>query len=106
MKISRFFGITTREAMRQVRMALGADALIVSNRRVNGGVEILATDQTSLTEAESRAISAHVSGEASITPSQSAPAPTGAPLNRSAGMPPGAAVAGRNPAPAPSTTTT
>ncbi|MER1966511.1 flagellar biosynthesis protein FlhF [Castellaniella sp. GW247-6E4] len=46
MNISRFFGITNREAMRQVRLALGPDALIVSNKRVNGGVEILATDQT------------------------------------------------------------
>lgn len=44
MNISRFFGITSREAMRQVRMALGPDALIVSNRRVGGGVEILAAD--------------------------------------------------------------
>lgn len=47
MNISRFFGSTNREAMRQVRLALGPDALIVSNRRVNGGVEILATDATS-----------------------------------------------------------
>jgi flagellar biosynthesis protein FlhF len=46
--ISRFFGATNREAMRQVRLALGPDALIISNKRVNGGVEILATDQTSL----------------------------------------------------------
>lgn len=46
MNVSRFFGSTNREAMRQVRMALGPDALIVSNRRVNGGVEIMATDQT------------------------------------------------------------
>jgi len=46
MNISRFFGSTNREAMRQVRMALGSEALIVSNRRVNGGVEILATDGT------------------------------------------------------------
>ena len=37
--------------MRQVRLALGPDALIVSNRRVNGGVEILATDPTSLPHA-------------------------------------------------------
>src|SRR5699024_1658479 len=36
--------------MRQVRLALGPEALIVSNKRVNGGVEILATDQTSLSE--------------------------------------------------------
>jgi len=46
--VSRFFGATNREALRQVRMALGPDALIVSNRRVNGGVEILATDQTAV----------------------------------------------------------
>src|SRR5690606_19324754 len=55
MNVSRFFGITNREAMRQVRLALGPDALIVSNRRVNGGVEILATDPTSLSGAESGA---------------------------------------------------
>ncbi len=48
MNISRFFGATNREAMRQVRLALGADALIISSKRVNGGVEILATDPTSL----------------------------------------------------------
>ena len=52
MKISRFFGITTREAMRQVRLALGPDALIVSNRRVAGGVEILATDSSAVPDAE------------------------------------------------------
>lgn len=51
MNISRFFGTTTREAMRQVRLALGPDALIVSNRRVNGGVEILAADSSSVPEA-------------------------------------------------------
>lgn len=43
MKISRFFGINSREVMRQVRQALGPDALIVSNRSVEGGVEVLAT---------------------------------------------------------------
>ncbi|MGB3289445.1 MAG: flagellar biosynthesis protein FlhF, partial [Burkholderiaceae bacterium] len=46
MNTSRFFGSTNREALRQVRLALGPDALIVSNRRINGGVEILATDPT------------------------------------------------------------
>ncbi|MGG4775107.1 flagellar biosynthesis protein FlhF [Paenalcaligenes sp. Me52] len=50
MSVSRFFGSTSREAMRQVRLALGPDALIVSNRRVNGGVEILATDATASAE--------------------------------------------------------
>jgi len=51
MNISRFFGHTNREAMRQVRLALGGDALIVSNRRVNGGVEILAADATEVGDA-------------------------------------------------------
>lgn len=46
MNLSRFFGSTNREALRQVRLALGPDALIVSNKRVNGGVEILAADPT------------------------------------------------------------
>jgi len=53
--ISRFFGATNREAMRQVRLALGPDALIISNKRVNGGVEILATDQTSLPDGDAPA---------------------------------------------------
>lgn len=55
MNISRFFGSTNREAMRQVRLALGPDALIVSNKRVNGGVEILATDPTSAARIEAQA---------------------------------------------------
>lgn len=50
MNISRFFGSTNREALRQVRLALGPDALIVSNRRVNGGVEIMAADPTSVSQ--------------------------------------------------------
>ncbi len=43
MKISRFFGANSRDVMRQVRQVLGPDALIVSNRSVDGGVEVLAT---------------------------------------------------------------
>ncbi len=44
MKASRFVGSTNREALRQVRLALGPDAIILSNRRINGGVEIMAAD--------------------------------------------------------------
>ncbi|MGN6580028.1 MAG: flagellar biosynthesis protein FlhF [Bordetella sp.] len=46
MKLSRFLGATTRDALRQVRDALGEDALIVSNRIVDGSVEIVATLDT------------------------------------------------------------
>lgn len=42
MNVRKFFGPTTRDALRQVRDVLGADALILSNRRVEGGVEIMA----------------------------------------------------------------
>jgi len=49
-QMCRFFGSTNREAMRQVRLALGSEALIVSNRRVNGGVEILATEASKIAD--------------------------------------------------------
>ncbi|MFD2437173.1 flagellar biosynthesis protein FlhF [Modicisalibacter luteus] len=42
MSVKRFVGVTSRDAMRQVRAALGDDALILSNRRVPEGIEILA----------------------------------------------------------------
>ncbi|MFC3285436.1 flagellar biosynthesis protein FlhF [Litchfieldella rifensis] len=42
MSVKRFVGANSREAMRQVRAALGDDALILSNRRVEAGVEVLA----------------------------------------------------------------
>ncbi|SDS02269.1 flagellar biosynthesis protein FlhF [Pseudomonas oryzae] len=42
MSVRRFVGANSREAMRQVRAALGEDALILSNRTTAEGVEILA----------------------------------------------------------------
>ncbi|WP_168169355.1 flagellar biosynthesis protein FlhF [Kushneria phosphatilytica] len=42
MGVQRFIGINGRDAMRQVRATLGDDALILSNRPVEGGVEIIA----------------------------------------------------------------
>jgi len=42
MNVRKFFGSSTRDALGQVREALGADALILSNRKVDGGVEIMA----------------------------------------------------------------
>jgi flagellar biosynthesis protein FlhF len=41
MKIKRFFAADVRSAMRMVREELGEDAVILSNRRVNGGIEII-----------------------------------------------------------------
>ena len=42
MKIKRFFAADIRQAMRMVKDELGADAVIMSNRPVDGGVEIVA----------------------------------------------------------------
>jgi flagellar biosynthesis protein FlhF len=42
MNIQRFFGKNSREALNAVKSALGEDAIILSNRAVNGGNEIMA----------------------------------------------------------------
>ncbi len=42
MNIKRYFGKTAREALRQVKEELGGDAIVLSNRSVDGGVEIAA----------------------------------------------------------------
>ncbi|MDO8937840.1 MAG: flagellar biosynthesis protein FlhF [Methylicorpusculum sp.] len=42
MKIKRYFAEDIRQAMRMVKEELGADAVIMSNRSVDGGVEIVA----------------------------------------------------------------
>ena len=42
MNVKRIVAKTSREAMRQLRETLGPDAVILSNRAVEGGVEVLA----------------------------------------------------------------
>ncbi|GJQ57170.1 MAG: hypothetical protein HKUEN07_37390 [Rhodocyclaceae bacterium] len=42
MKIRRFVASDIREAMRQVREALGPDAVILETQRVEGGIELSA----------------------------------------------------------------
>ena len=44
MNVKRFFATSSREALAMVRKALGPDAVILSNKAVNGGNEILALD--------------------------------------------------------------
>lgn len=41
MKVKRFFAPTMPQALRMVREEMGADAVILSNRRVDGGIEIV-----------------------------------------------------------------
>ena len=42
MKMKRYFAADARQALREVREQQGPDAVILSNRRVQGGVEIIA----------------------------------------------------------------
>jgi len=42
MNIKKFVAATSREALRLIRIEMGADAVILSNRKVDGGVEIMA----------------------------------------------------------------
>ena len=42
MNVKKFTAPTSREALRKVRESLGPDAVILSNRQSDGGVEILA----------------------------------------------------------------
>ncbi|NMG17353.1 flagellar biosynthesis protein FlhF, partial [Aromatoleum bremense] len=42
MNVKRYFAQTAREALRALKAELGADAIVLANRPVEGGVEILA----------------------------------------------------------------
>ena len=81
MKISRFFGANSRDVMRQVRQILGPDALIVSNRSVDGGIEVLATVDGAFDDdagASPRETAAHAPSVQERAPSPSS-SPFGAP---------------------------
>lgn len=69
MTVRRFVGATARDCLRRAKEVLGADAVVVSNRAVEGGVEIVAMSPESLD-----AISQQ------MRPSDSAPAPRAAAL--------------------------
>lgn len=53
--IKKFHALTTRDALRQVRDALGANAIILSNRQVAGGVEIIAVADMDMAALTARA---------------------------------------------------
>lgn len=55
MKIKRFQAADMRQALRQVRETLGPDAVILSNRKIDEGIELVAAvdfDESSLVEAQ------------------------------------------------------
>jgi len=57
MKIKRFVAATMREALESVRSEQGPDAVIISNRRIDGGIELITAvdyDETLIEEALKR----------------------------------------------------
>ena len=73
MNVKRYVAETAREALRRVKEELGPDAIVVSNKAVPGGVEIMALSADGL-DALSRA-SAAPSRPAPPAPAQPAPKP-------------------------------
>ena len=67
MNIKKFFAKNSREALQQIRRALGGDAVILSNRSVSGGVEMLAVAhreaQALVTENRQAGISSQTSSQ-------------------------------------------
>ncbi|MFC0338050.1 flagellar biosynthesis protein FlhF [Kushneria avicenniae] len=74
MGVHRFIGTSARDAMRQVRETLGDEALILSNRQVDGGVEIVA-----MLDADQQSLTGHERPPEPAAPSPVAPDPEPAP---------------------------
>jgi len=79
MVVKKYFGKTTRDALRQVREELGADALILSNRPTQGGgVEIMA-----VADADVANLASTLSTSSSRHPPRNTPSPAnGTAVNR------------------------
>jgi len=79
MKIKRYFAADMRQAIRMVREEQGPDAVILSNRKVDGGIEIIAAidyDEALVNEAMGKASN---TAAPSAPAAQSAPRPAAAP---------------------------
>lgn len=93
MKVKRFYAANIREAMRKVREELGAEAIILSNRRVSNGLEIIAAidyDEKLLKNPQTDAHSKTKSSapqSAPIIPSKPIPTPVAAPASMASSTP-------------------
>jgi flagellar biosynthesis protein FlhF len=84
MKIKRFVAESMREALESVRVEQGSDAVIISNRRIDGGIELITAvdyDETLIEDALKRI---RPSAAAATPAVESAPAPVAAPAPRHA----------------------
>lgn len=68
MKIKRFFAEDMRRGLQQVKETLGPDAIILSNKKVNGGIELVAAIDPDAQQAQPMAEQAATERKASQTP--------------------------------------
>jgi len=89
MKIKRFMAKNMREAIRLVREEQGPDAVILSNRRIDGGVEVVAAVDydAALMQQAQRLPAAPSAVEAALPVAAPSPAPMPAPVARAAPPP-------------------
>lgn len=94
MKVKRYFAANMRSALDMVKQAQGPDVLILSNRKVDGGVELITADELTdqeaarLTQQTSRKRSdaaAPTADGAAITAAAAAPRPSLLPPGRDSG---------------------
>ncbi len=72
MSVKRFVGANNRDVMRQVRLALGSEALILASRQVDEGIEILAMAEQDVAPVAHEPPAA---AKAPVSPAQMSPAP-------------------------------
>jgi flagellar biosynthesis protein FlhF len=77
--IKKFHAQTTRDALRQVRDALGANAIILSNRQVAGGVEIIAVADMDMAALTAKAEPALWAAQSARAAEPARPAPSARP---------------------------
>jgi len=70
MKVKRYFSHSMQDALRQIREDLGPDAVILSNSKQNGGVEILATAEYDDTESAAEPVQTRESRQTTVGPSE------------------------------------
>ena len=78
MNVKRYFAQTAREALRMLKDELGPDAVVLSNRAANGGVEILALpagEVATLQRARSQAQAAAAAAASAPKPAAATPRP-------------------------------
>ncbi|GAB2883244.1 flagellar biosynthesis protein FlhF [Uliginosibacterium flavum] len=82
-KVNRYVGKTAREALAAVKAELGPDAVVLSNRAVEGGIEIVAIPADQMGELSATVREARTPAPVAV-PQPVRPAPTARPASRPA----------------------